>query len=146
MVPVLIELYSKKEGRGHIWGISLLLPRCTVLPPTCWLSSLAIPLLPLRKDIKKILDSMGIDGSTRSSVSWTEKHIEDSISQGVSRLAIMSTGRAVAVFTAQDLQLLGSAPGQSREGRVRGVSWRLDESCVCAQSLQWCPTLRPHGL
>lgn len=30
---------------------------------------LAIPLLPLRKDIKKILDSMGTDGSTRSSVS-----------------------------------------------------------------------------
>ena len=35
-----------------------------------------------------------------------EKNIEDIISQGVGKLANVPTGRAVAVFTAQDLQLL----------------------------------------
>lgn len=42
------------------------------------------------------------------------KNIEDIISQGVSKLANMSTGRAVAVFTAQDLQLLLQVRPQGR--------------------------------
>lgn len=70
---------------------------------------------------------MGTDGSTRSSVSWTEKNIEDIISQGVSKLANMPTGRAVAVFTAQDLQLLLQVWPQGRAEKKAESEQSVDD-------------------
>ncbi|XP_011962014.1 large ribosomal subunit protein P2-like [Ovis aries] len=62
---------------------------------------------------QKILDSMGIDGSTRSS--------------GVSKLANVPTGRAVAVFTARDLQLLLQVRPQGRAEKKAESEQSVDD-------------------
>ncbi|CAO2634533.1 60S acidic ribosomal protein P2 [Lemmus lemmus] len=69
---------------------------------------------PSAKDIKKILDSVGIeaDDDRLNKVIWelNGKNIEDVIAQGVGKLASVPVGGAVAVAPAA-----GSAPAAAEE-------------------------------
>ncbi|XP_054944859.1 60S acidic ribosomal protein P2-like [Physeter macrocephalus] len=76
---------------------------------------------PSAKDIKKILDSVGIeadDDQLNKVISeLNSKNIEDVIAQGIRKLASMPAGRAVAISAAPGAAVLasGSVPAAAEE-------------------------------
>ncbi|ELW65403.1 60S acidic ribosomal protein P2 [Tupaia chinensis] len=76
---------------------------------------------PSAKDIKKILDSMGIevedDWLNKVTSELNGKNIEDVITQGIGKLASVPAGGAVAMSAAPDsaAPAAGSAPGAAEE-------------------------------